>query len=239
MKIALLGYGKMGQTINDIITHQMPQHSVVLRVDSSIANDWQQLLPQADVAIEFSQARIAPKHIVACFAAGVPVVCGTTGISQHDMQQLQQACEQQEQSFFWAANFSIGVHLTAQLTEYLAQLMVQHPTYQLLLTEIHHTQKLDAPSGTAIALAQRVCQADPRKTEWALTSTPAAHQIGIIAERLADVKGTHTLSYTSPVDTISLTHTAHSREGFALGAIQAAEWLLGKKGVFGMRHWLG
>lgn len=234
MKIALIGYGKMGRAIEQVIETQTA-HTVVLKIDSQNAHLISpQYLQQADVAIEFSRPQSAFYNIQQCFAAHIPVVCGTTGWAT-DLETLKKQCIEQNEALLWASNFSVGVYIYGEVTRLLAKLMSKQRNYSLLMTETHHTQKLDAPSGTAISLANIIMQSDTQKTAWVNEVSNKASEISIVSERLEDVNGTHTIAYNSAVDTIAITHTAHSREGFAKGAVMAAEWLVGKKGVFGMK----
>lgn len=226
-KIALLGYGKMGQVIERIASER--GHTIVLR--KNIGDSFEGL-ENADVAIEFSAPDAAVENISTCFESGVPVVAGTTGWLEkyNDMVAL---CNQKNGAFIYGSNFSLGVNIFFQLNENLAKMMAQLSQYNVRMNEIHHTQKLDAPSGTAITLAEGIIN-NSAYTEWTLDK-PQAHQIQIEAERIGTVPGTHTVFYESDIDTIEIKHTAHSREGFALGAVVAAEWLLGKKGVYNMK----
>ncbi len=226
-KIALLGYGKMGQVIERIALER--GHSIVLRKNIGDSFDG---LEQADVAIEFSAPDAAVGNISKCFELGVPVVAGTTGwLEKYD--EMVELCIQKNGAFIYGSNFSLGVNIFFQLNENLAKMMAQLSQYKVRMNEIHHTQKLDAPSGTAITLAEGIIN-NTSYTEWTLEN-PTENQIQIEAERIGTVPGTHTIFYDSDVDTIEIKHTAHSREGFALGAVVAAEWLLDKKGVFSMK----
>lgn len=230
MKIALLGYGRMGQAIESIAEER--GHEVVLKIDDDISNyklDKQQI----DVAIDFSIPKAAYKNITTCFKHGIPVVSGTTGWLD-DYEKAIKHCEEADSAFIYASNFSIGVNVFFELNEKLADMMKALEEYSVEIEEIHHTKKLDAPSGTAISLAQQIIARNPRYHEWQLDH-PEKDEIPIYAKRIADVPGTHTVSYKSKIDSIEIMHTAHSREGFAKGAVVAAEWLKDKKGVFTMR----
>lgn len=225
--IALLGYGKMGMVIERIAIER--GHTIVLRKN---IGDGFEGLEKADVAIEFSAPSAAVSNLSKCFELGIPVVCGTTGwLEQYD--EVVSVCNSKNGAFIYGSNFSLGVNIFFKLNENLAKMMAQLKQYNVRMNEIHHTQKLDAPSGTAISLANGVI-ANSAYTEWTL-ETPSENQIHIEAERIANVPGTHSVFYDSDVDTIEIKHTAHSREGFALGAVVAAEWLLGKKGVYTMK----
>ena len=231
MKIALLGYGKMGKTIERLAVER--GHEIVLKVDKDIDNAD---LSQADVAIDFSVPDAAFKNITACFEKQVPVVSGTTGwLKRYD--EAVEICKEQEAAFIYASNYSLGVNLFFELNRNLAKLMQRFSEYNVAIEEVHHTQKLDAPSGTAITLAEQIIE-NSDKTGWQLDSA-RENEIPVTAKRIENVPGTHTISYNSEVDTIKIEHVAHSRDGFALGAIIAAEWLQHKKGVFSMKDVLG
>ena len=227
MKIALLGYGKMGKVIERIALER--GHEIVLKKSSSASFDG---LETADVAIDFSVPDSAVCNISECFATNVPIVCGTTGwLEQYnDMVAL---CTEKNGGFIYGSNFSLGVNVFFELNEYLAKMMANLNQYTVSMEEIHHTQKLDAPSGTAISLANGVIK-NSAYQEWTLEN-PSEHQIHIDAKRIENIPGTHSVFYDSEVDQIEIKHTAHSREGFALGAVIAAEWLVGKKGVYTMK----
>jgi 4-hydroxy-tetrahydrodipicolinate reductase len=227
MKIALLGYGKMGKTIEQLAIQK--GHLIVYK---SGGNTKEGILEQADVAIEFSIPDAAVANLTTCFEHKIPVVCGTTGwLSQ--WAEVLKICESSNGSLIYASNFSVGVNLFFNLNTYFAQLMQPYKEYIPSIEEIHHTQKKDAPSGTAISLAEGVLKFSD-KLDWELESEDAK-KLNIKAVREGDVKGTHSITYSSPIDSLSIRHEAFTREGFALGALFAAEWLLGKKGVFSMK----
>ncbi len=227
MNIALLGYGKMGKTIEKLALEK--GHKIVAKVSSSKElSD----LQNADVAIDFSIPEAAVTNITTCFDLGIPVVSGTTGWLD-DYEKVLNLCQSRNGSFIYASNFSIGVNLFFELNKKLAEMMAKHKSYKIEIEEIHHTQKLDAPSGTAISLAKDIIEKTDYKN-WKL-DTASADEIAIKALREEDVKGTHTVSFTSEVDSISIKHEAHSREGFALGALLAAAWLKDKKGIYTMK----
>ena len=231
MKIALLGYGKMGKVIERIALER--GHEIVLKKDHD--NTFEGLL-NADVAIDFSVPDSAVGNISECLNNGIPVISGTTGWLA-DYPKMTQLCEEKNGSFIYASNFSLGVNVFFELNEYLAKMMANLKQYNVSMEEIHHTQKLDAPSGTAITLAEGVIK-HTDYANWTL-ETPISNEIHIEAKRIENVPGTHSIFYDSEVDQIEIKHTAHSREGFALGAVVAAEWLVGKKGVFTMKDVLG
>lgn len=227
MKIALLGYGKMGKVIERIALER--GHQIVLRKSSSGSFDG---LHDADVAIDFSVPTAAVTNISQSLDAGIPVVSGTTGWLE-DYHKMEALCREKETAFLYGSNFSLGVNLFFELNDYLAQLMAKFEGYSTSMQEIHHTQKLDAPSGTAISLANSIIN-HTQYDNWTLAE-PKANELKIEALRIENVPGTHSVCYTSDVDTIEIKHTAHNRDGFALGAVIAAEWLLGKKGIFTMK----
>ncbi len=228
MKIALLGYGRMGKAIESIAKSR--GHEVVAIIDKDNPKD---TLNGAEVAINFSVPSAAVANITHALNEGVAVVCGTTGWleSQADIESL---CATKKGAFLYASNFSLGVNIFFALNEKLAQMMGQHKQYDASITEIHHTQKLDAPSGTAITLAEGILP-HTDKNIWALEEDAKKMNLPIRAERLADVPGTHTVDYNSETDKISIEHIAHNRDGFALGAVVAAEWVSGKSGIFTMK----
>lgn len=231
MKIALLGYGKMGKVIERIALER--GHEIVLKKDQ---NNTFEGLSIADVAIDFSVPDSAVANISECLNNEIPVISGTTGWLA-DYAKMKQLCEDKNGSFIYASNFSLGVNVFFELNEYLAKMMANLKQYNVSMEEIHHTQKLDAPSGTAITLAEGVIK-HTDYANWTL-ETPISNEIHIEAKRIENVPGTHSIFYDSEVDQIEIKHTAHSREGFALGAVVAAEWLVGKKGVFTMKDVLG
>jgi 4-hydroxy-tetrahydrodipicolinate reductase len=245
MKIALIGYGKMGKTLEK--TAQNRGHEVILRLDVTNPEDFKRL-HEADVAIEFTRPESAVKNIMHCFEQNVPIVCGTTGWLEH-FDSVTKACVQANGSFFYASNYSIGVNIFFEINRRLAFMMNNYDMYNVKMTEIHHTQKLDAPSGTAITLAQGIIENMERTTKWVcesenteeppLSNLVEKNAVNIVAKRIDPAPGTHIITYDSPIDSIEITHTAHSREGFATGAVVAAEWLFHKKGVFSMKDMLG
>lgn len=227
MKIALLGYGKMGKEIERIALER--GHEIVLRKTED--NDFSGL-ENADVAIDFSIPAAAVENISTCFNHNVPVISGTTGWLEN-YGQMVELCKEKNGAFLYGSNFSVGVNLFFELNSYLARLMSRVNEYHVSMEEIHHTQKLDAPSGTAISLAEGIFKETDYR-EWTMDEA-AKHQIHIEAKRIADVPGTHSVYYRSSVDEIEIKHTAFSRQGFALGAVVAAEWIQNKKGIFSMK----
>jgi 4-hydroxy-tetrahydrodipicolinate reductase len=235
MKIGLIGYGKMGKAIERIALER--GHSIVYKIDSKNTID-QVDLKQADVAIEFTQPSLVIRHIEKCIQEQVPVVIGTTAW-QSELEYVTNLVTKNNGSLLHASNFSVGVNILFNINEKLAALMNQHPDYKAQIEEIHHIQKLDAPSGTAVSLAQGLIQNNKNYISWKSEtgSWPQVEpgELPIEALREPDVPGTHTISYISKIDTLTLSHEAHSRDGFALGSVIAAEFLSTKKGVFTMR----
>ena len=227
MKIALLGYGKMGQVIERIALER--GHEIVLKKDE---NSTFEGLSNADVAIDFSVPSAAVQNISTCFHANVPVISGTTGWLEH-YDEMVALCKSTNGGFISSSNFSLGVNIFFEINEYLAKIMSKFDSYSVNMEEIHHTQKLDAPSGTAISLAKGIIE-NSSYIDWTLENA-APKQIHIETKRIGSVPGTHTVTYNSGVDAIEIKHTAHNREGFALGALIAAEWIVGKQGVFTMK----
>jgi len=237
MKIALIGYGKMGKTIEKMSIEK--GHEVVLKFDVDNFDEFTvKNIKKADVAIEFTRPEGAAENIKKCIEAGVPVVCGTTGWLDKKAE-VDTLCIKKESAFFYASNYSVGVNIFFALNKFLAKMMNDQPQYDLETEEIHHTQKLDAPSGTSITLAEGIIKNIKDKKAWINQASKSKSKVPIISKRIEKVPGTHTINYQSAIDEIEIKHTAHSRAGFAGGAIQAAEWIIGKKGVFGMSDMLG
>ncbi|WP_282032314.1 4-hydroxy-tetrahydrodipicolinate reductase [Winogradskyella eximia] len=227
MKIALLGYGKMGKSIETIALNR--NHTISLIVsDSNSDYDFS----NSDVAIDFSIPSVAVSNIKKAIDAGIPVISGTTGwLEQY--QDVLDYCNSNNGTFLYASNFSLGVNIFFELNKRLSELMSNTSEYTTEIEEIHHTQKLDAPSGTAITLAEQIIE-NTEYTNWTLDE-PKPNEIHIKAKRIENVPGTHKISYNSEIDSINIKHTAHSRQGFAMGAVIAAEWIKDKKGVFSMK----
>lgn len=246
MKIALIGYGKMGHIIETIAKER--GHHIVAIIDKDNTSDFSSHdFASADVAIEFSAPDSAVNNILASFAAGVPVVSGTTGWQQF-IPEIKAMCDKGEGTLLWSSNFSIGVNLFMAVNRYLANLMEKYPQYSPSLEETHHIHKLDHPSGTAVTIAEDLIASNSRIDSWheiEETADPvSARQLreGVLpvkANRVGEVPGIHTVVWDSPVDTITISHSAKSREGFALGAVLAAEWLKDRKGFFRMSDFLG
>ena len=228
MKIALLGYGRMGKEIEKIAVSR--GHEIVIKKDQGDVVD----ITLADVAIDFSVPTSAFDNISLCLQNAVPVVSGTTGWLEK-YEDAVELCNQNKGGFIYASNFSLGVNIFFEINKRLAKMMNQVSGYTTAIEEIHHTKKLDAPSGTAITLAEGIID-NSKKSDWELDGDVNNESIiPITAKRIPDVPGTHTISYDSLVDSIEIKHTAHSRKGFALGAVIAAEWIIGKSGVFSMK----
>lgn len=227
MKIALLGYGRMGKEIEKIAISR--GHEIVIRKDVDNKID----ITLADVAIDFSVPNSAYNNIVDCLNNNVPVISGTTGwLDKYD--DAVALCKEKKGGFIYASNYSVGVNIFFELNKQLAKMMSTLEDYNVSMEEIHHTKKLDAPSGTAITLAEGVIE-NTANSAWVLGDKNRSNEIPIVAKRIPDIPGTHTVWYHSEVDTIEIKHTAHNRKGFALGAVIAAEWILDKTGVFSMK----
>ena len=232
MKIALIGYGKMGKTIEQIALSR--GHQIVSIVDINNPEEFQSVnFKSADVAIEFTTPATAFDNYMKSFADGVPVVSGTTGWLDR-ISEIKEKCEKEGKTFFYASNFSIGVNIFFALNKYLAKIMNNFPSYNISMTETHHIHKLDAPSGTAITLAEGILENVDRKERWTLETAEQPTDLPIHAIREGEVPGIHEVTYESDVDYISIKHDAKSRAGFALGAVVAAEFTAGKKGFLGM-----
>jgi 4-hydroxy-tetrahydrodipicolinate reductase len=244
MNIALLGYGKMGKIIEKIATDR--KHNIVLKIDHDNQHELTaENLKKADAVIEFTTPASVLSNIQHCFDAGVPVVVGTTGWYEH-LEQVKQDCAETAGTLLYASNFSVGVNIFFHINRKLAKLMNNYPYYDVQVEEIHHTQKLDSPSGTAITIAEGIIDNIDRKKDWVNVLTAEGNdaddsslkneQVLIESFRIDSVPGTHTVIYDSEVDTIEFKHTAHNRNGFALGAVLAAEWVHNKKGFFSVQE---
>ena len=238
MKILLIGYGKMGQTIAAVAAQR--GHEIAGIVDRHVnqLNIADFTPATVDVAIEFTHPDSAFGNVAACLRQGLPVVCGSTGWL-HRFDEAQELNKELGGSLFYASNYSVGVNLFFHFNEYIAAKMSQFGGYDVAVREIHHTQKIDQPSGTALTTAEGILRHFPAKTTWRNGPAETPAELAIVSERTGDTVGTHVVTYISPADTLELRHEAHSREGFALGALLAAEWLPGRPGVFGMKELLG
>ena len=236
MKIALLGYGKMGKTIEEIAIQK--GHTISLIIDVHNLHDLtKENLQKADVAIEFTTPENSVNNLLQCFDAGVPVVCGTTGWL-NNFDKVKEICLQENGSFIYASNYSIGVNIFFELNKKLAELMRKHD-YNVTVEEIHHTQKKDSPSGTAITIAEQLLKELPQKKQWVTYKSEKDEDLSIISKRIDPAPGIHNVKYSSEVDDIEIIHTAHNRKGFASGAVLAAEFLKDKKGIYSMKDVLG
>lgn len=237
MNIALIGYGKMGQTIGSIA--QERGHTIVCKIDHDNQEDFtKENLQKADVAIEFTGPHSAVKNLKRCIAFGVPTVCGSTGWLE-ELPLIEAEVKTSGGTFLYASNFSLGVNIFFELNKLLAKLLGNQKEYEVNITEIHHTAKKDAPSGTAITLAEQVLAENKSKDHWVNSPTTNPHELFIESLRIDPAPGTHSVHYRSAVDDIEIKHTAHNRSGFALGAVLAAEFINGKKGIFTMKDVLG
>ena len=237
MKIALVGYGKMGKAIEHVALQR--GHEIVLKISSkNIADLNEKNLRNADVAIEFTNPENAEKNIHTCLTAGIPVVCGSTGWTK-ELRRVYDLVETENGSFIHASNYSVGMNIFFDINQRLAALMNQQTAYGVQIKEIHHTQKKDAPSGTAITIADQIMDKIGRKKRWVNHISENPDDLEIISERIDPAPGTHHVLYSSAIDDIEIIHTAHNREGFALGAVLAAEYIRDKKGVFTMKNVLG
>jgi 4-hydroxy-tetrahydrodipicolinate reductase len=237
MRIALIGYGKMGKAIEQIALSK--GHDIVLKIDLENGHDMTpENLSKADVAIEFTGPSSAPANLLKCAEAGIPAVCGSTGwLDEYPM--VVQVFEKSNVAFLYSSNFSIGVNIFFEINKKLALLMANHTEYQVVMRETHHTQKKDAPSGTAISLAEQIMNEIPSLKKWVNRPAETAGELPILSERIDPAPGTHEVKYYSPIDDIEIIHTAHSRVGFAGGAVLGAEFIQHKKGIFSMKDVLG
>jgi 4-hydroxy-tetrahydrodipicolinate reductase len=237
MKIALIGYGKMGKAIESIALNK--GHEIVLKIDIQNNQDFTEAaIQKADVAIEFTGPHSAFENVKKCIAWGVPVVSGSTGwLDQWAV--IKDLCEERNGTLIYSSNYSIGVNLFFELNKQLAQLMQPYNSYDVSMTEVHHTEKKDAPSGTAISLAEQILAQIGRKNKWVNAASENSNELVIQSERIDPAPGTHMVKYSSEVDDIEIIHTAHTRIGFASGAVLAAEFAFEKKGIFTMKDVLG
>jgi len=237
MNIALIGYGKMGKAIEEIAIER--GHSIVLKINDENLEDFtRDNVAKADVAIEFSGPHSAYDNIKALIEFGVPVVSGSTGWTER-INEINNYCNEKKGAFLYASNFSVGVNIFFELNKKLASLIAPHTEYAVSMEEIHHTQKKDAPSGTAITLAEQILEQLSQKKKWVNQASNDAAELPIISRREDPAPGTHSIKYSSSIDDIEIIHTAHNRKGFALGAVLAAEFIKGKKGIFSMKEVLG
>ena len=232
MKIAIIGYGKMGKAIEEIAIKN--GHEIVLKISAQNINEFTIAnLQLADVAIEFTNPMSAVNNLKTCFDAGIPVVCGSTGWMEH-WNDVIKYCKDKNGAFLYASNFSIGVNIFFEINRQLAILMSKRFEYNVSVEEIHHTQKKDAPSGTAITIAEGILQGLINKNKWVSVTSTNPSELSITSTRIDPAPGTHIVTYDSPNDSIEIKHTAHNRIGFANGAVLAVEFLYGKEGIFSM-----
>jgi 4-hydroxy-tetrahydrodipicolinate reductase len=237
LRIALIGYGKMGKAIEEIALQR--GHKIILTIDYDNQSDLNHgKLQQADVAIEFTGPHTAFENVKKCIEENLPVVCGSTGWTDR-LDELKKLTEEKNSTFIYSSNFSVGVNIFFEVNKKLAALMAPHLEYEVILEEIHHTQKKDAPSGTAITLAEQVLAEIKRKKRWVNELSDHPEDLEIISQRVDTTPGTHSVKYSSAIDNIEIIHTAHNRKGFALGAVIAAEFIAGKKGFYSMKEVLG
>ena len=237
MKIALIGYGKMGKAIEEIAVNR--GHQVVLKIDEDNLADFNKKnIEKANVAIEFTGPHSAYENVKKALELDIPLVCGSTGWLER-LDEIKKLCVERNGSFIYASNYSVGVNIFFEVNKKLAELMASQKDYEVQVKEIHHTQKKDAPSGTAITLAEQILGKLNRKKNWVNHISENVEELEIISERIDPAAGIHKIKYSSAIDDIEIIHTAHSRQGFALGAVLAAEYIHNKKGIFTMRDVLG
>jgi len=237
MKIALIGYGKMGKAIEEIAIQR--GHTIVLTIDENNPGDFtKENVSAANVAIEFTGPHSAYENVKKLIDFDAPAVCGSTGWLEK-LDEIKKRCTEKKGTFLYASNFSVGVNIFFEVNKRLASLMAVHNDYEISITEIHHTQKKDAPSGTAITLAEQVLENIPRKKNWVNHISDNTDDLEILSDRIDPAPGTHKVKYSSAIDDIEIIHTAHSRKGFALGAVMAGEFIHDKKGIFSMKDVLG
>lgn len=233
MKLGLIGYGKMGKIIEEVAVQR--GHQIVLTIDQPNLHDFtRKNISKADVAIEFTGPHSAFENVKGCIEFDMPVVCGSTGWTER-MDEIKKICSEKNGAFIYSSNFSVGVNIFFEVNKRLAALMSAHKEYEIILEEIHHTQKKDAPSGTAITLAEQILEKIKRKKQWVNEVSENPEDLEIISQRIDTTPGTHSVKYSSVIDDIEIKHTAHNRKGFALGAVLAAEFIKDKQGLFSMK----
>lgn len=237
MKLALIGYGKMGKAIEEVALNR--GHEVVIKIDQPNLHEFtKENLSKADVAIEFTGPHSAFENVKKCLEFGIPVVCGSTGWTDK-LDEMKKFCSDKNGSFIYSSNYSVGVNIFFEVNKKLAALMAAHKEYEVILEETHHTQKKDAPSGTAITLAEQILEQVKRKKQWVNELSDHPEDLEIISQRVDPAPGTHSVKYSSAIDNIEIIHTAHNRKGFAGGTVLAAEFLKDKKGFYSMKDVLG
>lgn len=234
MKLALIGYGKMGKAIEEMALHR--RHEIVIKIDQPNLYEFtKENLAKADVAIEFTGPHSALENVRKCLEFGMPVVCGSTGWTEH-LDEMKKLCAENFGAFIYSSNYSVGVNIFFEVNKKLAILMAAHKEYEVILEETHHTQKKDAPSGTAITLAEQILEHIKRKKQWVNDLSDNPEDLEIISQRIDPAPGTHSIKYSSAIDNIEIIHTAHNRKGFATGALLAAEFLKDRKGFFTIKE---
>lgn len=237
MKLALIGYGKMGKAIEEVALHR--GHEIVLKIDLPNMHEFtQENLAQTDAVIEFTSPHSAFDNVKKCLEFNIPVICGSTGWTDK-LEEMKNLCTEKNGAFIYSSNYSVGVNIFFEVNKKLASLMAPHKEYEVILEETHHTQKKDAPSGTAITLAEQILGMVHRKKQWVNELSDNPEDLEIISQRVDPAPGTHSVKYSSVIDNIEIVHTAHNRTGFATGAVLAAEFIQNKKGFFGMKDVLG
>ncbi|MEO7393846.1 MAG: 4-hydroxy-tetrahydrodipicolinate reductase [Chitinophagaceae bacterium] len=233
MQIALIGYGKMGKAIEEVAL--LRGHTIVLKIDQPNLHEFtQENMDKADAAIEFTSPHTAYDNVKSCIDSGTPVVCGSTGWTER-LDEIKKYGAAKNSAFIYSSNFSVGVNIFFEVNKKLASLMASHKEYEVLMEETHHTQKKDAPSGTAISLAEQIIEEVQRKKQWVNKISDNPEDLEIISHRIDPAPGTHSIKYSSGIDDIEIIHTAHNRKGFATGAVLAAEFIKDKKGFFTMK----
>ncbi|MDZ4807169.1 MAG: 4-hydroxy-tetrahydrodipicolinate reductase [Bacteroidota bacterium] len=237
MRIALIGYGKMGKAIEEVALQR--GHEIVFKIDQTNLHEFtKENMAKAEAAIEFTSPHTAYDNVKACIEFGVPIVCGSTGWTER-LDEMKNICAANNGSFIYSSNYSVGVNIFFEVNKKLAALMAPHPAYEVIMEETHHTQKKDAPSGTAITLAEQILEQVKRKKKWVNGLSEHPEDLEIISQRIDPAPGTHSIKYSSVIDDIEIIHTAHNRQGFATGAVLAAEFIKDKKGFFTMKDVLG
>jgi len=237
MRIALIGYGKMGKAIEEVALQR--GHEIVFKIDQTNLHEFtKENMAKAEAAIEFTSPHSAYDNVKACIEFGVPIVCGSTGWTER-LDEMKNICADNNGSFIYSSNYSVGVNIFFEVNKKLAALMAPHSAYEVIMEETHHTQKKDAPSGTAITLAEQILEQVKRKNKWVNGLSEHPEDLEIISQRIDPAPGTHSIKYSSVIDDIEIIHTAHNRQGFATGAVLAAEFIKDKKGFFTMKDVLG
>ena len=233
MRIALIGYGKMGKAIEEVALQR--GHEIVIKIDQPNLHEFsKENMAKAEAVIEFTSPHTAYHNVKSCIEFGVPIVCGSTGWTER-LDEMKNICADNNGSFIYSSNYSVGVNIFFEVNKKLAALMAPHNEYEVIMEETHHTQKKDAPSGTAITLAEQILEQVKRKNKWVNELSDHPEDLEIISQRIDPAPGTHSIKYSSAIDNIEIIHTAHNRKGFATGAVLAAEFIKDKKGIFTMK----